>query len=151
MVVATAKMIARPNATENAAKIKRGAITCSLLDHLNCTNLPRSIWFRPPPGEIGAVENVLMPFVSFHDGGSTAVTNAGNKIVSMTLLIPEQCRSIEGPAGCDRQLFSVPYPLIARKHATRKLLSLDCLGAGASVGQMACLFPVYDRLEETLQ
>ena len=34
----TAKMIARPNATENAAKTKRGAITRSLLDHLNCTN-----------------------------------------------------------------------------------------------------------------
>ena len=32
MVVATAKTIARPNATENAAKIKRGAITRSLLE-----------------------------------------------------------------------------------------------------------------------
>jgi hypothetical protein len=34
-VVATAKIIARPNATENAVKIKRGAITCSLVDLLN--------------------------------------------------------------------------------------------------------------------
>jgi hypothetical protein len=65
-VVATAKIIARPNATENAAKIKRGAITCSLLDCLNCFNLPRSIWFRPLLGEIGAVKNVLAPFVNFH-------------------------------------------------------------------------------------
>src|ERR1700684_2608857 len=48
-VVAIAKMIARPNATENAAKIKRGAITCSLLDCLNCIDLPRSIWFRSLP------------------------------------------------------------------------------------------------------
>src|ERR1700680_3374367 len=64
-VVATAKMIARPNATENAAKIERGAITCSLLDHLNC-KLPRSIWFRSLLGEIGAV--FLAPFVNFHDG-----------------------------------------------------------------------------------
>jgi hypothetical protein len=38
IVVKTAKMIVRPNATENAAKTKRGAITRSLLDHLNCTN-----------------------------------------------------------------------------------------------------------------
>jgi hypothetical protein len=67
-VVATAKMIARPNATENAAKIKRGAITCSLLDCLNCINLPRSIWFRPLLREIGAVKNVLAPSVNFHDG-----------------------------------------------------------------------------------
>jgi hypothetical protein len=67
-VVATAKMIARPNATANAAKMKRGAITCSLLDCLNCINLPRSIWFRPLRGEIGAVQIVLAPFVNFHDG-----------------------------------------------------------------------------------
>ena len=66
-VVATAKMIARPNATENAAKIERGAITCSLLDHSNC-KLPRSIWFRSLLGEIGAVKHVLAPFVNFHDG-----------------------------------------------------------------------------------
>ena len=66
-VVATAKTIARPNATENAAKIKRGAITCSLLDHLDCINLPRSIWFRSMLGEIGAVKNVMAPFVNFHD------------------------------------------------------------------------------------
>jgi hypothetical protein len=67
-VVAIAKMIARPNATENAAKIKRGAITCSLLDCLNCIDLPRSIWFRSLPGEIGTVQNILAPFVNFHDG-----------------------------------------------------------------------------------
>jgi hypothetical protein len=69
-VVATAKMIARPNATENAAKIKRGAITCSLLDHLNCINLSQSICFRPLLGEIGAVQNILAPFVNFHGGSA---------------------------------------------------------------------------------
>src|ERR1700678_4278121 len=97
-VVAIAKMIARPNATENTAKIKRGAITCSLLDCLNCIDLPRSIWFRSLPGEIGTVQNILAPFVNFHDGSPYTMTNARNKIVSMTIvLIPEQCRSIEGP------------------------------------------------------
>ena len=54
-VVATAKMIARPNATEYAAKIKRGAITCSQVAHLYYINLQRSIWFGPLLGEIGAV------------------------------------------------------------------------------------------------
>jgi hypothetical protein len=103
-VVATAKMIARPSATENAAKIKRGAITRSLLDHINCINLPRSIFFRPLLGEIGAVKNVLPPFVNFTMAAPIAMTNARNKIVSMTIvLIPEQCRSIESPAGGDRQ------------------------------------------------
>ena len=66
-VVATAKMIARTNATENAAKIERGAITRSLPDHLTCINLSPSI-FRTLPGEIGAVKHVMAPFVNFHDG-----------------------------------------------------------------------------------
>jgi hypothetical protein len=30
--------------------------------------LPRSIWFGPLLGEIGAVQNVMAPFVNFHDG-----------------------------------------------------------------------------------
>jgi hypothetical protein len=30
--------------------------------------LPRSIWFGALPGELGAVKNVLTPFVNFHDG-----------------------------------------------------------------------------------
>jgi len=67
-VVATAKMIARPSATEYTAKTKRGAITRSLPDHLNGINLSRSGFFPPLLGEIRAVKYVLAPFVDFHDG-----------------------------------------------------------------------------------
>jgi hypothetical protein len=67
-VVATAKMIARPNAKENAAKIKRGAITRSLLDHLTTLIYRGRISVRSLLGEMGAVKNVPAPFVNFNDG-----------------------------------------------------------------------------------
>jgi hypothetical protein len=67
-VVATAKMIARPDAKENAAKIKRGAITRSLLDHLTALIYRGRVSVRSLLGEMGAVKNVLAPFVNFNDG-----------------------------------------------------------------------------------
>ena len=107
IVVKTAKMIVRPNATENAAKTKRGAITRSLLDHLNCTNLPRSIRFRPLLGEIGAVENILSPFVNFHDCSPYGYDERKKQdCFDDHCFVPaEECRSIEGPVGRDRQRF----------------------------------------------
>jgi hypothetical protein len=50
-VVATTKIIARPNATENAVKIKRGAITCSLLDLLYWIIYRGRIYFRSLLGD----------------------------------------------------------------------------------------------------
>jgi hypothetical protein len=69
-VVMTAEMTAIANVTDNAAKIKRGAITCSLLDHMNCVTPLRSIWFRALLAEIGAVKNVLSPSPHHRRNGS---------------------------------------------------------------------------------
>jgi hypothetical protein len=66
-VVTTAKMTAIAKVTDSAAKVKRGSITSDLSISVN---VPLSAWFRALLGEIGAVKNVLPPFVNFHDGGS---------------------------------------------------------------------------------
>jgi hypothetical protein len=56
------------DAKENAAKIKRGAITRSLLDHLTALIYRGRVSVRSLLGEMGAVKNVLAPFVNFNDG-----------------------------------------------------------------------------------
>jgi hypothetical protein len=107
MVVATAKMIARPNATENAAKIKRGAITCSQLAHLDCINFIAVdlVWTAAwrdrgrieRPGAIRKFSRWQPPRLS---------RTLETKFVSMTIvLIREQCRIIERPLERGRQRF----------------------------------------------
>jgi hypothetical protein len=40
------------------------------------------------PLEVGAVQNVLMPLVGFHNGSSSADNKCDNKTVAMIMLLP---------------------------------------------------------------
>jgi hypothetical protein len=67
-VVTTAKMTAIPNATEKAAKTKRGTILRSLAQAASGPNLSPPFLLHAIIDDVWSVQDIQAPFDQFNDG-----------------------------------------------------------------------------------